>query len=195
MTAHDTGAETLSRPVEPLGDGAVSLAPLGPEHLRPLAALGNDPGVRRYTRVPEPFGEAEAEWWLGLYEQGWLDGSRAGFAIVDHTGSFLGMIAFVSLRLDQREAEAGYIVAPVARGRGVATRALELLTRWGFQELGLARIELRVEVDNHASLRVAERCGYGREGVLRNVHVKRNRRGDMAIYARLETDFPSAVDA
>jgi RimJ/RimL family protein N-acetyltransferase len=180
---------TLSRPQAPIADDAVALVPLAAEHLEALQRIGNDPLVQRFTRVPDPFGSDEAEWWLGLYDQGWEDGSRAGFAIVDtRAGAFVGLIAFVTLRLDGREAEVGYIVAPEARGRGVAARALSLLTTWGFTELGLARIELRAELTNPASIKVAERCGYVREGLLRNVHLKGNRRGDMALYARVAAD-------
>jgi RimJ/RimL family protein N-acetyltransferase len=183
---------TLVRPDSPIGDGSLSLVPLAAEHLEALEAAGSDPLVQRFTRIPEPFGRAEAEWWLELYEQGWADGTRAGFAIVEPPeDAFVGMIAFISLRLDAREAEVGYIVAPDARGRGVAVRALSLLTRWGFGELGLARIELRAALENPASIKVAERCGYTREGVLRNVHLKGRRRGDMALYARVAASPPA----
>jgi RimJ/RimL family protein N-acetyltransferase len=183
-----TGA-ALAQPTVPPADDVIALVPLGRTHLDPLEDLGADPLVQRVTRIPDPFGRAEAEWWLGLYERGWVDGSRAGFAVVDRSdGTFVGMIAFVTLRLDAAEAEVGYIVAPRARGRGIAVRALTLVSEWGFTALGLARIELRAELDNPASLKVAERCGYVREGVLRHVFLKGGRRGDMALYARLATD-------
>lgn len=170
-------------------DGELSLVPLASEHLAALETVGADPQVQRFTRVPDPFGPAEAEWWLGHYNRGWDDGSRAGFAIVEAPAdAFVGMIAFVTLRLDDREGEIGYIVAPEARGRGIGARALTLLTDWGFTELRLARIELRAELANPASIRVAERCGYAREGILRNVHLKGQRRGDMALYARIADD-------
>jgi RimJ/RimL family protein N-acetyltransferase len=150
--------------------------------------------VQRFTRVPEHFGAKEAEWWLGLYERGWGDGSRAGFAIVEQPGAvFVGMIAFVTLRLDSAEAEVGYIVSPQARGRGIAGRALRLVTGWGLDELGLARIELRAELENPASLKVAERCGYVREGTLRSVQVKPGRRGDMALFSRVAGDAGAAA--
>src|SRR5206468_2233818 len=134
-------------------------------------------------------GTAEAERWLEMYEQGWRDGTRVGFAIVDRfTGRFLGMAVFVQLAMDAREAEVGYIVGPVARGRGVGSHALRLLTDWGLGPFGLRRIELRADVTNLASLRVAERCGYVREGTLRAVHFKGDRRCDMAVYSRLASD-------
>jgi len=192
MTAGFGVSGPLAPPHLPLEDGRVGLVPLGRDHLASLATLGNDPLVQRFTRVPETFGSKEAEWWLGLYERGWGDGSRAGFAIVElPEQAFVGMIAFVTLRLDTADAEVGYIVAPEARGRGIAARALSLVTRWGLDELGLARIELRAELANPASLKVAERCGYVREGTLRHVHLKGGRRGDMALYSRVASD-PSA---
>lgn len=94
----------------------------------------------------------------------------------------------MTLSVEGREAEVGYIVAPEARGRGIAPRALAMLTQWGFEEVGLERIELRAELENPASLKVAERCGYVREGVLRNAYLKAGRRGDMALYSRVASD-------
>jgi RimJ/RimL family protein N-acetyltransferase len=154
------------------------------EHLEGLAELGRDADVRQFTYVPDPWVEGFERTWLERYDQ--PDGKRAGFAVVDEAdGSFLGMAALVTLDLDGRQAEAGYIVAPQARGRGVASRALTLLTDWAFGELGLERVELRITVENEASIRVAEKCGYEREGVLRSVHFKQGRRNDVAVYARL----------
>jgi RimJ/RimL family protein N-acetyltransferase len=70
----------------------------------------------------------------------------------------------------------------------VAVRALELLTGWGFHELGLERLELRIAVTNPASERVAERGGYRCEGVLRSVHFKEGRRIDVGVWSRLRED-------
>jgi RimJ/RimL family protein N-acetyltransferase len=70
----------------------------------------------------------------------------------------------------------------------VATRTLRLLTDWGFSGLGLERIELRIDIVNPASERVAERVGYVREGVLRSYWFKEDIRGDLGIWSRLRTD-------
>ena len=140
--------------------------------------------MRRFTYVPDPWIEGFERTWLARYDQ--PDGSRAGFAILDEAdGSFLGMAALVTLDLEGRQAEAGYIVASQARGRGIGSRALTLLTDWALNDLGLERIELRITVENEPSIRVAEKCGYEREGVLRSVHFKQGRRNDVAVYARL----------
>jgi RimJ/RimL family protein N-acetyltransferase len=79
---------------------------------------------------------------------------------------------------------------PSARGRGVATGALRLLTEWAFSELGAERAELLISVDNTASKIVAERGGYVREGVLRSMYVKQGIREDLEIWSRLPGDPP-----
>jgi RimJ/RimL family protein N-acetyltransferase len=67
-----------------------------------------------------------------------------------------------------RTAHIGYWCAAEARGRGVVTRALRLLTAHAFENLGVLRAELITDPDNAASQRVAEKVGYRREGVLRS---------------------------
>ena len=170
-------------------DGTIRLEQLAPRHLEGLAELGRDPEVQRFTYVPVPWPEGFERTWLERYQQVHEDGTRAGFAIVDEaSGEFLGMAALVHVDREGREAEAGYIVAPRARGRGIAARALRLLTEWALTELALARVELRIGTDNVPSIRVAERCGFVREGVLRSVHFKQGLRADLAVYSRIAAD-------
>ena len=69
---------------------------------------------------------------------------------------------------DRGCAAIGYWLASEARDRGAATQAVRLLARWAFAELGLARLELTCGPQNEASQRVAERCGFTREGLLRS---------------------------
>ncbi len=165
---------------------AIRLEPLAAAHLEGVRALVADPEVLRFTRVPEPVPAGFPEQWLDRYEEGRRDGSREGFAIEDvATAEFLGLALAPTIERETQTAELGYIVAREARGRGVASEALRLLTDWAFSELGALRLELLISVDNEASKQVAERCGYEREGVLRSVHVKRGLREDMEIWSRL----------
>ena len=114
-----------------------------------MDALARDEDVARFTRVPDPVPDGFGERWVERYTRGRDEGTNAGFAIVDaESGDFLGFMALVKLDLETQEAEAGYIVASHARGRGVATRALRLLTAWAFDELPLERIELLIDVEN-----------------------------------------------
>jgi ribosomal-protein-alanine N-acetyltransferase len=171
-----------------LQDDAIRLVPLAPAHEPEVALLAEDEGVRLYTRAPtEPRAGFAAEW-LARYEEGWRDGTRAAFAIETHEGEFLGLGLFVHIEKEGRQAEIGYVVGPAARGRGVGTRTLRLLTDWGFAELGLERLELWIDVTNAGSERVAERAGYVREGVLRSYWFKEDIRRDFGIWSRLRGD-------
>lgn len=176
----------LNRPV--LEDEAIRLVPLIPEHESVVAQLVEDDDVREFTRVPSMPEPGFPARWLAAYEKGWRDGSRAGFAIETHDGEFLGMGMFVSIEAEGRQGEIGYVVGPAARGRGVATRTLNLLTDWGFSGLDLQRIELWIDVTNTGSARVAERVGYEQEGVLRSVWFKEDIRKDFGIWSRIRDD-------
>jgi RimJ/RimL family protein N-acetyltransferase len=174
--------------VAPLSDEAIWLEPLDGRFVPDFDQLADDPDIVRFTRVPSDPGAGFAAAWVGRYVSGWDDGSRAGFAILSADGAFLGMVAIVELDLAARQGEIGYLVAPAARGRGVAGRALCLVSAWALGSLGLERIELRISSDNEPSLRVAERLGFIREGVLRSLHLKDNVRSDVVVYSLLAGD-------
>jgi RimJ/RimL family protein N-acetyltransferase len=167
----------------------IRLEKLSDAHLAGLASLLEDPDVLENTRVPEPTPQGFERDWLQAYKDGDADGTRDGFAIEDAvTGEFLGIAGLVAIEAKESQAEIGYIVAREARGRGIATRALRIVTDYALGEVGLARVQLLIGSENTPSIRVAERCGYHREGVLRSLHVKPGRRADMVVYSRLPGD-------
>lgn len=166
------------------------MEPYTDAHRAGLAALVRDPDVLRFTRIPDPPPAGFVESWASVYEQGRQKGTREAFAIVDSDdGRFLGIAVVPRIDRESLTAELGYVVAPDARGRGVATAALLLLTGWAFSELGALRLELLIAVDNHASKRVAARSGYVCEGVLRSTYVKPGVRGDSELWSCLPTDL------
>jgi RimJ/RimL family protein N-acetyltransferase len=180
----------LSPPDPPLADDAIALEPLAQRHVPAFETLILDPDVVRFTMVPtRPDGTFTSNW-IARYERGWQEGSRAGFAILDAEGAPIGFAGLFGLEEPGAEGEIGYIVGPPARGRGVAVRAVSLLTRWGFDELGLERIELRIDTQNNASAKVAERAGYRLDGVLRSKHFKEGLRTDLGVWSRLRSDVP-----
>jgi RimJ/RimL family protein N-acetyltransferase len=163
------------------------LVPLGEEHLDDVRALLEDAEVLHFTRIPEPPPEDFPQRWVERYERGRRDGTCEGFAAVDGD-RFLGLALAPTIDREGGEVELGYIVPRDARGRGVATEMLRQLTRWAFDEAGALRIVLVIDVENPASERVAERCGYVREGVMRSIHLKQGMRVDSAIWSRLPSD-------
>jgi RimJ/RimL family protein N-acetyltransferase len=168
---------------------SVRLAPLDLDRLHDVAALVADPQVRRFTRIPEPPPAGFARGWIERYISARSKGGpREGFAALDGNDRFLGLALAPHIDKDDGEIELGYIVAEHARGRGAAGAMLNLLTRWAFDELAMQRAYLIIDVDNHASNRVAERCGYTLEGVMRSILLKDGQRTNAGLWSRLPSD-------
>ena len=140
--------------------------------------------------MPEPPPEGFARSWYERYEARRADGTGEAFAIAGDDGAFLGLALAPTIDEEAAEAELGYIVAAHARGRGIASEALRQLTTWAFEERGIRRAHLLIDVGNPASSTVAERAGYRLEGVMRSTYLKQGRRGDTQLWARLPGDPP-----
>lgn len=179
----------LSYPDPPLTDGAIALRPWAEADLDVMVAICSDPDIARFTRVPDPYSEADAREWFDAQPGRLEAGEGVTCAIVAGGGAPVGS---VGLRIDPSDgdiAEAGYMVGRAARGRGVATAALRLASRWGLRDLGVARVQLTTHLDNVASQRVAERAGFRREGVLRSWEELRGRRVDLVMYSLVAADL------
>jgi RimJ/RimL family protein N-acetyltransferase len=146
--------------------------------------------VRFVPLLPVPYTTEDALDYLRHVDQLRSAGARLPFAIADAgTDALLGAI---DLRLGE-VGSIGYWVHPQARGSGIATRALALLSRWAVTEGGVARLELLTHPENLASQRVAEKCGFVREGVLR-AHLRfREGRRDSVMFSLLPADVLRAA--
>ena len=92
---------------------------------------------------------------------------------------------------DARIGELGYLLVEGARGRGVMQAALRLLVRWGFEHVGLARVQAMTHPGNAASMRVLERLGFTREGVLRSYRADVGGREDRVVFSLLPGELPA----
>ena len=106
------------------------------------------------------------------------------FILVDN--KIVGKIGFVDV--DDNMGEISYWLAREYTGRGIMTRALNLMTDIGFNKMRLNRIQLTLDVDNTGSDAVARRCGFKLDGVLRQYFLLRGVPRDMKMYSKLKTD-------
>lgn len=177
----DAGGGVVLRPVR--ADDPAELAAVVEQH--------RDPQVQRFTWIPETYELVNAEAFLANAERGWREGDLAALA-VDVDGAYRGT---VDLRPEDGSwAELGFGLHPAARGRGVATRAVGALLDWGFDVLGLAGVTWRADVENTASLHVAQRCGFTVEGRVRGLLLHRGRRVDGVVATLLAGDPRKPVD-
>lgn len=111
-------------------------------------------------------------------------------AITDaSTGEYLGSAGLMVRSYESGVGFIGYILKREAHGKGYATEASEALLKFGFETLGLHRIEATCDEKNAASFKVMQRIGMHKEGLLRdNMMVKGSRRSTY-ICAILKTQF------
>jgi RimJ/RimL family protein N-acetyltransferase len=130
---------------------------------------------------------AEAAAWIAAWPGRWRGETGAGWAVA-RGETVLGQVSLRRVDLTEGDGEVSYWVAPAARGRRLAPRALAALGGWAFGELGLHRIELSHSTRNVASCQVALRAGYPLEGTRRSAVVHADGWHDMHLHARLAGD-------
>jgi precorrin-6A synthase len=178
----------LHPPDPPLTDGVVLLRQLREDDIGPMIDHCRDPEMQRWTIVPSPYGEEDARNWIRATDERWAAGEEAGFVIARaETGDYLGGIGVRSGPWPV--GDVGYGIRREARGEGLVPRALRLITRWAFDDLGLVRVELITDVDNRPSQRAAEKAGFVREGILRQRLEVKGRRSDCVMFSLLPADL------
>ena len=160
---------------------------------------------------PYSVNDAEAVWeaamessvellpWMAWYHQGyhiretrsWLEmqvtafriGTAYEFAIESSSGRYVGGCGINQLDPMNRRANVGYWVRTSETRRGVATTAVELVTRWAFTHTDFVRLEILAATTNRPSQRVAERVGAVKEGLLRSRLLVRGHFQDAYLYS------------
>lgn len=186
---------SLPWPAPQLSDGVVALRPWRDEDASIKAAWGQDAVIVRWTGVPANYTEEAGRARAAATEETRKAGRAVALAIVDAlSGVVLGSC---DIRRPDAEdpalGEVGYLLAPDARGRGTATRAIGLLIDWSFRELGMERVQALVHPDNPPSARVLERLGFQREGLLRRCRPGKSGREDRILFAVLPDEFALAA--
>jgi RimJ/RimL family protein N-acetyltransferase len=198
----DVREADTDRPVVTLSDDVVTLRPWSRDDAEFMAEANADPAIRRFNgaidrlgRPAPPLSIRDAEVIIDEFSSKWrafaTTGTPSGgvaFAITDaRSGDVVGCCG-----LDDWSkadvAQFGYWLAASARGRGYATRAVILLTRWLF-ELGATRAFLTIVAENEASVAVARRAGFVYEGTMRAHAVWQGQRCDVMWFAALPLEW------
>lgn len=151
----------LALPPDGLTDGVVRLRPPRDGDARRIAQICADAEIARWTNVPSPYTLEDAQGWIALAA---IERGRGiGLHLVAVRNDHDRVVGATALRLHARpdsHGEAGYWVAADARGAGIGTRSLELVTALAFGAAALPYVEVAIAPDNEPSLAVARRAGY-----------------------------------
>ncbi len=189
-------SEQPPEPEQPtLTDGVVTLRPWRDDDIE-AAIAGHDEEIAHwfgFDHVTPTYDEHRAG--VERWRSGWTDGRGLVGFVIEHAGGLVGSCDV--RRTGDRVGELSWTLYAGHRGRGHATRAVQVLADYALTEagqggLGLQRVEAKVEPGNQASLRVASRSGLRREGVRRVAPGTGDRAetSEYVILARLASDPP-----
>ncbi len=179
-------SQRLDLPHPDLADGEIRLRRWSMDDAEAVRAAVQDPEIPRFMGIPPNHTLEGVQRWLASVPADFESGAGANFAIVSaRDGALLGSVGVERSCDDPEIGEIGYWVSAEARGQGVATRAVQLLTEWAWQAMQFARIEITTHEDNLASIRLAEKCGFEREGVLRAYREHHGKRVDLVMWSKL----------
>jgi ribosomal-protein-alanine N-acetyltransferase len=183
----------LPLPELPLSDGVVSLRAFHDADAAVAVAWCGDSDIVRWSGAPEGPTEAAALAWAALTDIAHSGGALA-LAVVDaESGEVLGSCDIRRpFDWDPEFGEVGFLLGPEARGRGIAIRSMRLLLAYALEALGMRRVQALAHPQNPASVKVLERLGFQREGLLRDYRPGPAGPEDRVLFSLLRAEFEKA---
>lgn len=131
-------------------------------------------------RFPHPYTQADADWWVKFASE-----STPGTILaIDVDGEAIGSIGLeLHTDIERCSAEVGYWLSEQHWGKGIMTAALRVFTTFAFEQFDLTRLYAVPFVRNVASVRILEKTGYQREGLMRRSAIKDGVVLDQFLYA------------
>jgi RimJ/RimL family protein N-acetyltransferase len=174
------------QPPDTITDGVVVLRQFREGDRSVVLATMRDPLVQRWLNMPGKPADRDFDSLLRMIRDSRRSGDRFDYAVTER-GDDTALGAVIASRRHRENYEIAYLAGEAGRGRGVMTRAVTLLCD-ALLDQGVDRLELRTHPENEASQRLAERCGFKREGTERKSIWLHGRRADAIVWSRLPED-------
>jgi RimJ/RimL family protein N-acetyltransferase len=172
-----------------LTDDRLLLRPWDPGDVPVLVDLVSDPEIPRWTYISNNLDETGARTWIARMADLAVEDRSAVYAVTERfNGEVVGSVGLGNFDWRDGIADVFYWIGAPHRGRGLATDGVRLIADWGFDTLGVRRIQLFAHPDNIASHAVALRAGFSYEGTLRSATVNKGERWDMKLFSFLPED-------
>jgi RimJ/RimL family protein N-acetyltransferase len=141
-----------------------------------------------------PDSPVELAWWLAAGHHLAERDTTVHVMMIDRAaGRMVGSVGVFQVDWEVRSAEIGCGVRGDARGKGYATEALAAVARWLLTEGGMQRAWVGCHTDNAASMRLAEKAGFRREGTLRRASVAEDGLRDLAVFSLLDDEIETTA--
>ncbi|MNI01097.1 putative ribosomal N-acetyltransferase YdaF [compost metagenome] len=106
-----------------------------------------------------------------------------------YLNTFIGCVGTHAIDWNNKKTSLGYWMGEAYQGRGIMTDAVRSLIEFGFQGLGLNRIEIRACTDNFKSRAIPERLGFIHEGTIRQAEFIKDKYWDHEVYGLLANEW------
>ena len=134
-------------------------------------------------RLPNPYTEADADWWLGMVAEN--EGKEGVWRAIVVDGQIVGSISVERMADEQRDVGSiGYMILTPFWSQGIGTEAVRQICGIAFRELALERIIGEVFPENLASARVLDKNGFRLEETKDGAIVKGGKAMDVRVYGQ-----------
>ncbi|NPD85020.1 GNAT family N-acetyltransferase [Lentimicrobium sp. L6] len=165
-----------------LSDGIVTLREFREEDVAIITAIANNAKIASNLRdgFPHPYTKEDAAMFIKNAQKR----IPPSIFAIEFEGHYIGNIGLHQGQdVYRKSAEIGYFIGESYWGMGLTTRAVTLITDYGFSILNLIRIDTGIYDHNKASMRVLEKCGYHKEAIFEKAIFKNGKIIDEHRYA------------
>lgn len=153
-----------------------------------LVKLANNKKISQNLRdgFPHPYTLSDAESFIKKC----LEQKTITTFAIEYKGEYVGNIGLmIGQDVYRKSAEIGYFIGEEYWNKGITTKAVNLITEFGFKELELIRIHTGIFEFNTSSMRVLEKCGFTKEGIFQKAIYKNSKIWDEHRYSKINSKF------
>ena len=169
----------------------LTLRPVSLTDLEAMFNYASNENVARYVTWKSHKSLDATKEFIELILNGYKQGNHLLWGI-EYEQKLIGTIDFVSINLTHKFAEVGYVLSEAYWNKGITTEAAKKLIDFGFNELGLVRIQARCFEENIGSQKVMEKSGMLFEGILRKSMFVKGNHQNVKMYAITDDDYTNS---
>lgn len=184
------GYDTFFKPFPTFQSARLILRALKMADAQDLFRCCREPAVSRYSEWYPHADLGQSRAYISWMQSQYRKREGTTFAVCERMGGrLIGTASYIHLDLEHRTSEIGYCLAADCWGKGYAVEAAYTLMDHGFRRMGLHRISATVMPENARSIRVLEKLGFSREGLMKKAIYCKGEDHDLWLYAVTDEAF------
>ncbi|HUV45504.1 MAG TPA: UDP-4-amino-4,6-dideoxy-N-acetyl-beta-L-altrosamine N-acetyltransferase [Dehalococcoidia bacterium] len=158
------------------GNVTLKLLPLSREYVEFVRQVRNDPRVSEHLFTDTHISKEEQERWYRKQAR-----DKRSFVFIALADRPVGYCQIKNVDYVNLSCEVGFCLAPEYQSKGYGAALVKELIRYARGKLNMHRVYLEVFADNERAIRLYERCGFGKEGLLRHKILKNGEFRDVVV--------------